>query len=110
MVFDGCFKMMHAEGCFRPMLFDLKTAPNEVHDLAKGSAHEAEIDRLYGYLAKWGQRMPQRTTRSDDDIAGMRCKSLREGILPFLKDGTEVDPEMTTAYRGPVAQNFTPEI
>jgi arylsulfatase A-like enzyme len=109
MVFDGHFKMMHAEGGFRPMLFDLKTDPNEVHDLAKGSAHQAEIDRLYGYLAKWGRRMSQRVTRSDDDIAAMRGKSLRKGILPFLKDGTEVDPEMTTAYRGPVAQNFTPK-
>lgn len=91
------------------MLFDLKTDPNEVRDLAKGSAHQAEIDRLYGCLAKWGRRMSQRVTRSDDDIAAMRGKSLRKGILPFLKDGTEVDSEMTTAYRGPVAQNFTPE-
>ena len=90
------------------MLFDLQTDPNEVHDLAKGTAHQAEIDRLYGYLAKWGRRMSQRVTRSDNDIAAMRGKSLLKGILPFLKDGSEVDPEMTAAYCGPVTQDFPP--
>jgi arylsulfatase A-like enzyme len=109
MVFDGRFKMMHAEGGFRPMLFDLQTDPNEIHDLAKGTAHQAEIDRLYGYLARWSRRMSQRVTRSDEDIVAMRGKSLSRGILPFLKDGTEVNTKMTAAYRGPVAQDFTPK-
>ena len=35
MVFDGRFKLMHAEGGFRPMLFDLKTDPEEFHDLGQ---------------------------------------------------------------------------
>ncbi|MEZ5824849.1 MAG: hypothetical protein R3C97_08950 [Geminicoccaceae bacterium] len=37
MVFDGRFKLMHAEGGFRPMLFDLEADPNEFVDLAKGT-------------------------------------------------------------------------
>ncbi len=62
MVFDGRFKLMHAEGGFRPMLFDLATDPEEFHDLAKGDAHQSDIERLYGHLADWGRRMSQRVT------------------------------------------------
>ncbi|MEM9630099.1 MAG: sulfatase-like hydrolase/transferase [Pseudomonadota bacterium] len=104
MVFDGRYKLMHAEGGFRPMLFDLQTDPEEFHDLAKGAGHQAEIDRLYEYLARWGRRLAQRVTRSEDDIKAMRGKSKRKGILPFLKDGSEVPAELTQAYRGPVTQ------
>ena len=106
MVFDGRYKMMHAEGGFRPMLFDLETDPDEFHDLAKGNAHQAEIDRLYGYLATWGRRMSQRVTKSEDDIKAMRGRSLRRGILPFLADGTEVDEELLCKYRGKVKQRY----
>lgn len=106
MVFDGRFKMMHAEGGFRPMLFDLQDDPEEFHDLAKGNNHQAEIDRLYGYLAEWGRRMSQRVTKSEDDIKAMRGRSLRRGILPFLFDGSEVDDELTVNYRGPVKARY----
>ena len=106
MVFDGRFKLMHAEGGFRPMLFDLETDPEEFYDLAKGDSHKAEVDRLYGYLAKWGLRMSQRVTKSEDDIKAMRGRSLRRGILPFLADGTEVDEEFLSKYRGKVKQKF----
>jgi arylsulfatase A-like enzyme len=108
MVFDGRYKMMHAEGGFRPMLFDLHVDPDEFTDLAKGSAHQDIIDRLYGHLAQWGRRMSQRVTRSEDDIKGRRGNSLRRGILPFLKDGTEVPAEFTEKYRGP-ATGRTPK-
>jgi arylsulfatase A-like enzyme len=101
MVFDGRWKLMHAEGGFRPMLFDLATDPEEFHDLAKGDAHAAEIDRLYGLLADWGRRAAQRVTVSDAEIRAARGKSLRKGILPFLYDGSEVPHELTAAYRGP---------
>jgi len=107
MVFDGRYKLMHAEGGFRPMLFDLKEDPDEFHDLAKGRAHQAEIDRLYAMLADWGRRCAQRVTRSDDDIRNMRGKSIRKGILPFLVDGSEVPSELTEKYRGPAMQDHT---
>lgn len=104
MVFDGRYKMMHAEGGFRPMLFDLAEDPDEFHDLGKGDTHVAEIDRLYAMLAKWGRRMSQRVTKSEDDIKAMRGKSMRRGILPFMYDGTEVDDALTAKYRGPARQ------
>ena len=109
MVFDGRFKLMHAEGGFRPMLFDLETDPEEFHDLAKGDAHQAEIDRLYDHLARWGRRLAQRVTKSEEDILAMRGRSLRRGILPFLYDGSEVPEELTVAYRGPARQRHTGE-
>ncbi|MEP2533418.1 sulfatase-like hydrolase/transferase [Shimia sp.] len=106
MVFDGRYKLMHAEGGFRPMLFDLEQDPEEFHDLGKTDAHDGEIDRLYGYLAQWGRRMSQRVTKSEDDIKAMRGKSGRKGILPFLVDGTEVPDELTEKYRGPASRNY----
>lgn len=109
MVFDGRFKMIHAEGGFRPMLFDLQNDPDEFNDLAKTDSHTDQIDRLYGMLATWGRRMAQRVTRSDADLDAMRGRSLRRGILPFLVDGTEVPDELMEKYRGPVSQDFTPK-
>lgn len=111
MVFDGRYKLMHAEGGFRPMLFDLRTDPEEFHDLAKTNSHQAELDRLYDYLAQWGRRLSQRVTRSEEDIKNMRGRSIRRGILPFLKDGNEVDEKLTEIYRGKISQNYidTPE-
>jgi arylsulfatase A-like enzyme len=101
MVFDGRWKLMHAEGGFRPMLFDLESDPDEFHDLAKTGQAGAEIERLYGLLAEWGRRMSQRVTRSDAEIVAGRGRSMRKGILPFLVDGSEVDAELTEKYRGP---------
>ena len=109
MVFDGRFKLIHAEGGFRPMLFDLQEDPQEFHDLAKGTAHAAEIDRLYGYLAQWGRRLSQRVTRSEDDIKVMRGRSGRKGILPFLVDGSEVPEELTEKIRGPSPKRYVGE-
>ena len=49
----------------------------------------------------------QRVTKSDADIAAMRGRSLRRGILPFLADGTEVPEELLEKYVGPADQTFT---
>ena len=106
MVFDGRYKLMHAEGGFRPMLFDLQEDPEEFHDLAKRPGHEEPIARLYEYLASWGRRLSQRVTRSENDIRSMRGRSLRKGILPFLVDGSEVPEELTSFYRGKAKHDY----
>ncbi len=100
MVFDGRWKMMHSEGGFRPMLFDLQNDPEEFIDLGKTDDYAEEIDRLYGYLAQWGRRMSQRVTKSDDDIVEMRGKAGLKGVLPFMYDGSEVPRPLTKFYRG----------
>ena len=103
MVFDGRYKLVHAEGGLRPMLFDLQQDPEEFHDLAKGDSHQSENDRLYKYLADWGRRLSQRVTRSEQDIKNMRGRAARKGVLPFLFDGTEVPDELTQHYHGKAA-------
>jgi arylsulfatase A-like enzyme len=109
MIFDGRFKLIHAEGGFAPMLFDLEADPDEFTDLGTSDAHQGEIDRLYGLLGDWGRRCAQRVTKSDDDILAMRGRSLRRGILPFLADGSEVPEELLVKYTGPAPAIYTPE-
>ncbi|WP_420862500.1 sulfatase-like hydrolase/transferase [Algirhabdus cladophorae] len=106
MVFDGRYKLMHAEGGFRPMLFDLHTDPEEFHDLAKGDDHAAEIQRLYDYLHEWALRCSQRITKSNSDIETTRGKSLKRGVLPFMYDGSEVPLEWTQKYRGQATGSY----
>lgn len=106
MIFDGRYKMIHAEGGFRPMLFDLQEDPKEYRDLGASPDHKEVMDRLYDCLAEWGRRMSQRVTVSDEDLAKMRGASGRRGILPFLYDGTEVPEELTAKFRGKVKQKF----
>ena len=109
MVFDGRYKLMHAEGGYRPMLLDLQNDPDEFHDLCKAGAEHPELDRLYDLLAQWGRRCAQRVTKSDADVMAMRGASARRGILPFLVDGTEVPADMTAAYRGPAPKRMAGE-
>lgn len=109
MVFDGRYKLMHAEGGFRPMLFDLETDPDEFTDLAKAPGHEDQIDRMYAMLAQWGRRMSQRVTMSEEDILAKTGASRTRGVLPFLYDGSEVPEELTVKYRGPARQNHLGE-
>ena len=106
MVFDGRYKLVHAEGGFRPILFDLAEDPEEFIDLAKTDSHQDVIDRLYRHLASWGRRVSQRVTKSEDDLRAMRGRSLQRGIIPFLADGTEVEPELLSNYQGKVKQRF----
>ena len=113
MVFDGRYKLMHAEGGFRPMLFDLHSDPDEFIDLAKTEAlrqtHKPVLDQLYAQLHSWAMRVSQRVTKSDASIISQRGASLRKGILPFLYDGDEVPEALTVKYRGPVRQRYVPD-
>jgi arylsulfatase A-like enzyme len=104
MVFDGRWKLIHFEGGFRPMLFDLEADPDEFIDLGASPDHADQINRLYECLAQWGRRLAQRVTMSDDDILAARGRAVRRGILPFLVDGSEVPPDLTEKYRGPARQ------
>ena len=64
MIFDGRFKYVYSEG-FRPMLFDLKSDPNELNDLGSDFAHEAECRRLEKLLFEWAMKPRQRVTIAD---------------------------------------------
>ena len=101
MIADKRWKLMHAEGGLRPMLFDLENDPEEYRDLGGSPDHAEIIDMMYERLARWARRMAQRTAISDDTINAMRGRSRRKGVLLGLYDGDEVDPELTVKYRGP---------
>jgi arylsulfatase A-like enzyme len=102
MVFDGRWKMMHAEGGFRPMLFDLRHDPAELRDLGADPDHAEIRAMLYDHLARWARRQSQRTTISDDEILGKRGKSRRKGILLGVWDKDELnDPAVRAAVEVP---------
>ena len=102
MVTDARWKFMHAEGGFRPMLFDLQNDPEEFVDLGASEApeHREIIALMYERLGQWGRRMSQRVTRSEADITKMAGKSLRRGILLGLHDETDIAEELSIKYRG----------
>ncbi|TWG81852.1 arylsulfatase A-like enzyme [Cupriavidus gilardii J11] len=93
MVADERWKYVHAPG-FRPMLFDLERDPHELHDLGGNPACQAQCERMYAALARWGLRQSQRTAISDERIGQMRGASLRKGILLGFWDETELPEEL----------------
>ncbi len=100
MIADKSWKFIHADGGFRPMLFDLQHDPEELNDLGGDPDHADIIEQMYTRLGTWARRISQRTTRSDDQIRAMRGQALRKGILLGLYDGSEVDDELLARYRG----------
>ncbi|MGB1235687.1 MAG: sulfatase-like hydrolase/transferase [Planktomarina sp.] len=107
MAFDGRWKLIHTEGGFRPVLFDLQSDPDELNDLGADPAYAGQRQAMYGHLHTWARRRAQRITFSDSDAAAKSGASLRRGILPFLIDGTEVPDDLTSAYRGPALKDYT---
>ncbi len=99
MVADQRWKYVHAIG-FRPMLFDLASDPQEFVDLGESPAHAEVRDRMAAALSEWGLRLSQRTTRSEAQIAGMRGKSTRRGILIGVWDESDVPAELWSGYHG----------
>lgn len=95
MIVTDRWKMVHFEGGFRPMLFDLAADPDELIDLAKGNEHSAIISTLYDMLFTWARRSSQRTTISDKEILRRRNSggSEAKGILL----GTFAAEDTTTA-------------
>lgn len=93
MVFDGRWKLVHAEGGLPPLFFDLKNDPQELVDLGREAAYEAERERMYGHLHAWARRLSQRTAISDAELDAMKGKYPRRGILLGLYDGSEVPAE-----------------
>jgi arylsulfatase A-like enzyme len=100
MVADRSWKFIHAEGGLRPMLFDLENDPEEFDDLGDSPNHAHIIALMYERLAKWGRRLSQRTTRSEDDIKDMRGESGAKGILLGVVDGSEIPEKLLEKYRG----------
>jgi arylsulfatase A-like enzyme len=102
MVTDQRWKFIHAEGGFRPMLFDLANDPDEFTDLGDCADHADIIALMYERLGKWGRRMSQRVTVSDGQIEAGRSGGKQVGILIGVYAPDEVPPAASGKYRGPV--------
>ncbi len=82
MVFDGRWKYVLVEN-YRPMLFDLKSDPNEFDDLGADPAYEAERARLHELLFRWARKPRQRATVADAAIESteVQARIAEGGIL-----------------------------
>lgn len=84
MAFDGRWKYVLCES-FRPMLFDLQTDPNELHDLgaSQDPEHVSQRQRLHESLFEWARRPRQRVTVSDELIENteVQARIAENGIL-----------------------------
>ena len=92
MVFDGRWKLIHAEGGLRPMLFDLASDPQELHDLGNDPAQAETIARLQARLADWARRPAQRTTVPDADVLAMRGTTRPAGIILGAWEAGDLPP------------------
>ena len=98
MVFDGRFKLIHAEG-LRPLLFDLETDPEEFRDLGADPGHEGTRAALYDKLHAWARRLSQRTTLSPEEKAAFGARSARTGIVLGAWDDADVAGDLAVKYR-----------
>ncbi|KPP86054.1 MAG: arylsulfatase A related protein [Rhodobacteraceae bacterium HLUCCO07] len=100
MVADKRWKLIHAEGGHRPILFDLVNDPDELVDLGESAEHAEVIETMYARLFEWARRPAQRTTVSRETLIEMRTKSRGKGIVLGVYDEGEIAGELTVKYRG----------
>lgn len=100
MVATKKWKLIHCEGGFRPILFDLENDPEELDDLGDSAKHQDVISQMYDHLFAWARRPSQRTTRSAAELVEMRTKSRGKGVILGAYDETDAPPELTVRYRG----------
>ena len=106
MVYDGRWKLMQAEGGFRPMLFDTLNDSTEVVDLGADPEHDDVRARLLNQLNLWARRPSQRTTVSDAEILTKRGKSRGKGIYLGVWDEGDLTPEQLSKIRGQAQGDF----
>jgi len=106
MVANKRWKLIHCEGGYRPILFDLENDPQELVDLGDSADHSDVIAEMYEYLFNWTRRASQRTTRSEAQLLEMRTKSRGRGVILGVYDENEIPLELTVKYRGRKAKPF----
>jgi len=105
MVTDGRFKLIHAEGGFRPMLFDLVNDPDEFFDLGTSADHNTIIKKMYQHLQTWSLRMAQRVTVSDSWVQSEDDPE-DTGILVGIVSPDEVRAETAGIYNGKPVSDY----
>ncbi len=85
MAFDGRWKYVHCQG-LAPMLFDLKTDPNELTDLGSHPDFEAQRTRMNARVLDWAYGGCNRITQTDDFIESKKPEHLKGIIVGFWDD------------------------
>lgn len=83
---------------YRPMLFDLENDPDELVDLGEHPDFAGVRAEMDAALRKWQFRLSQRTTRSEEQVKGMRGRSLRRGVILGVWDEGDVPEELWRGY------------
>ncbi|MBO9399608.1 sulfatase-like hydrolase/transferase [Shimia sp. R9_3] len=106
MVATKDWKLIHCEGGYPPLLFDLVNDPNELTDLGQSKEHAEIIAMMYDHLFTWTRRQSQRTTRSEEQLNEMRTKSGGKGVVIGIYDENDAPLELTVKYRGLKAKPY----
>jgi arylsulfatase A-like enzyme len=106
MVATKSWKLIHFEGGFRPILFDLENDPDELVDLGESEQHTDVITAMYDRLFVWARRPSQRTTRSEQQLIDMRTKNRGRGVVIGVYDENDTPLELTVKYRGRTAPHY----
>lgn len=107
MIANKRWKLVHCEGGYRPILFDLENDPNELIDLGNSAPHAAFISEMYDHLFAWTRRGAQRTTRSHEQLEGMRANSGGRGVMIGIYDENDAPLDLTVKYRGRAAPHYS---
>ena len=95
MVADKRWKLVHFEGGFPPMLFDLRSDPDEFTDLGSDPSFAPKVQEMYRHLGDWARRLSQRTAISDTELdEKLNHSVMRKGIFIGVFGKDEVDPEL----------------
>lgn len=105
MIADREWKLIHCEGGFRPMLYDLKNDPDELIDIGADPAHAGTIERLYDQFFRWARRDAQRVTVSDEAVEARFARGPRgKGVILGAWDENDVPQENRAYYHHPVPE------
>lgn len=105
MVADKEWKLVHCEGGFPPILFDLVNDPQELVDLGTSEDHQDIVEQMYEKLFRWSRRISQRTTRTEEQLLDMRTKGSNRGVVLGIYDENDAPLNLTVKYRGRKADN-----
>ncbi|QOL80972.1 sulfatase-like hydrolase/transferase [Pseudooceanicola spongiae] len=109
MVADTRWKLIHVEGGFPPILFDLQNDPDELIDLGADPQHAQVVAAMYDKLFRWTRRVSQRTTRTEAELVDLRHSLRRRGVVLGVFDETETAQDLIVAYRGRTAPIRRPQ-
>ncbi len=106
MIANKHWKLIHCEGGYRPILFDLENDPQELVDLGDSADHKAVIDDMYDKLFAWARRQSQRFGISPEQLIKGRPKTSRLGVVIGAYEESDMDPDLITKYQGRKASDM----